>query len=1504
MSSLFKSAVIPNEVGDALNKLKGFNIQSVNSVEELKNAIGYATDDFYKFAKSADLSGDVMQQYKKHINPLPSAIGKITTSLKALATSAAIMFALSAVIKVVSAAWDKFNTTVVEAEEDLKETQSTITSLKEQIKELESLDANSLTQGQRDKLENLKEQLEVQKQLEQIEKRRLARETIGNGNFADYFDEDSYKNNKSKLHNITEDANYNLNSVSGTFTSRQAYISSLNEQLANTKGLTEKQVEELENNLIEANRQQNISRETILGIQEKLITNKADIQSWMSKIQTYIDEGYVVGSDLTRANEIIKELQILLNGTNDEIERTNNLLYGGDDSIESVIAEKTKYTYQNLLDNGFTKDEIEILSTLTFDKDASLEELRKVLEEAQKIPVEPEVKFSKSQMIDTINSMSDGFDVLDDIYADIIDKGKFDFTKLDSKKFEESFSGLKDEYNEFIETVSTSPTDINACQDAFNKLSTAFIEQKGILNNLTEENKNVAISMLKNMGIANAEEIVMAQLNGVTGELILEKQFLAIYGYEVANASYAEVAGFLAEAEGSAVAEQYLAQLALEKIHVNEAQINTSADIENVLSLAEAAGASTVALAKLAKAKSILSAVEQTGSYSRAGISEKDYLEALKTAEQIEKGTFNYEYQKIDRSQFSVFDYSDYQPKYTGADQTASAIQKAADESAKDAKEAADDIIDFFERRIEVLENSFNLLGAGIENVLGAKAKNTLLAGQLEILDEETRNYTDAIGMYQEAAEGYLSLIPEQYRDAAKNGEVSLLQINDENVKEAIENYQQWANKVAECTQKLEELKVQIRELELEKFNNIIKDFTDQFDLHGTAIDNIDKQIGLLEEAGELIGSSYYTKQIEQSEKQLALLEQQKLTMVEQLNDSLSSGRIQQGTDEWLEMVKALEEVEGNILDCKTSIEEFNNALLEIQWIVFERIQTEFGNLNSEMENLAGLFNDFNDIEVSDGKGTWTKEAIATLGLYAQQYELARYQANQYGEAIEKLKEDYLAGKYSATEYMDKLAELSQGQWDAINSAESLEDAIIDLNETRVNEEIEAYKELIDAQIELIEETDKLKKKQDELAEKSKTVADIEKQLAAMMYDNSAATVAKRKLLEAELAEAQKDLSDTEYEYSKEAQIDALNKQFEDQETLLQDSLKDREALLNQSFNTVKENATLVGEQIVLIAQQHGVIASDAIITPWLNGENAIAGYGQTLSAQSSVFIGNIIGVENEVIGLQNQANVASVALANMFATRADNLVGQLQASYYAESNLNYATGLLQNSLINTLERGYDISGINGAINSIISGLSSVESTARRTAQAIQEAMNAQILSDSYRVLDNAYGRIIADGFSSKKEAQDWIDKHAPNTKKHYTVAKAFAKGSKYIDEDQLAWTDEHGKREMIIRPSDGAILTRLEKGDAVANAALTENLFKWGEINPGRFMQGLTSMTSPKLNVPMKSSQPSIVLDYDLNIGSFTDGEHLLGTIQKVSKESATKLLNDINRDFRIHGR
>jgi len=431
-------------------------------------------------------------------------------------------------------------------------------------------------------------------------------------------------------------------------------------------------------------------------------------------------------------------------------------------------------------------------------------------------------------------------------------------------------------------------------------------------------------------------------------------------------------------------------------------------------------------------------------------------------------------------------------------------------------------------------------------------------------------------------------------------------------------------------------------------------------------------------------------------------------------------------------MVNTLSDVEGGILDCKKAIEEFDNELLQLHWDVFDRIQGQFKDLDSELSNLRELFK---DSKVTDGDSGWSKEGIAQLGLLTQQYEVAQRQIQQYNDAISKLNDDYKSGKYSATEYMDKLSDLTSGQWDAVKSSESVKEAIMELNETRINEEIsaiekeiDAYKELIDAQIEALKSAKDLHDYQRQIAEKTKSVTELERQIAAMKNDDSAATVAKRKQLEAQLAEARKALEEAEYQHSIEEQENALNKEFENYESernaeieKLRASLEEREALIAASFETVKQNAEIVGQEIASIAAEHGVRISDAIITAWQNGENAVASYGTVLSENSSAFIGNLIDVENEVYTLQSQANVTADSLSYMFATRADNLVNELVTSYQSEENLNNMTKALNDSLVKTLESGYNISSLTNAIGSIIDGVNGIASAARNATQALSE---------------------------------------------------------------------------------------------------------------------------------------------------------------------------------------
>lgn len=572
-------------------------------------------------------------------------------------------------------------------------------------------------------------------------------------------------------------------------------------------------------------------------------------------------------------------------------------------------------------------------------------------------------------------------------------------------------------------------------------------------------------------------------------------------------------------------------------------------------------------------------------------------------------------------------------------------------------------------------------------------------------------------------------------------------------------------------------------------------------------------------------------------------------------------------------MVNALSDVEGNILDCKKAIEEFDNELLQLHWDVFDRIQGQFKDLDSELSNLRGLFD---DSKVADGNFSWSKEALAQLGLLAQQYELAQYQVQQYNDEISRLNKDYLDGRYSATEYADKLSDLSAEQWEAVNASESIRDAIMDLNEVRIDEEItsiekeiDAYRELIDAQIEALKSSKDLHDYQQLIAEKTKSVTDLERQIAAMANDDSAATIAKRKQLEEQLAQARKELEEAEYDHSIEAQEEALNKQYEQYEEgrnaeieALRASLEEREQLIAESFEAVKQNADTVGQEIARIATEHGITVSSAIITPWQNGETAVASYGAVLSEQTSAFIGNIMGVEYEVYSLQAQANETANTLAWMFSTRADTLVSELASSYYSEQNLNSMTQALRDSLARTLEGGYNISSITSALDSIAGHLNGVASAANSAANAISSVGAAQSRigsgsssSSGNRILYKLDG--VAGGTITSYNKSD-LEKLAKSYGKG-NVVPAYASGTRNA-KGGLRVIDEEGAELTLPKLPSGNYAIGNE-GDQILTKEQTDNVSEWSKVTPEEFYKQLGSKISfEEFEVKMRALAPSMV--------------------------------------------
>ena len=509
-----------------------------------------------------------------------------------------------------------------------------------------------------------------------------------------------------------------------------------------------------------------------------------------------------------------------------------------------------------------------------------------------------EPRWDFSETITQLEELKDKFNVIDQTYAKLFDADtEIGFEDLSS--INEAFKDL-DGIDSFIQRLQEAGQDTEAVTEVMQDLIAAYLEYSGVLNNVTEENSALIEQFLTEMGIENAHEIVLAQLSGQTEALALQKQFLTEKGYELIDATLEEIVQFLNEADASDEAKAAIAQLALAKLDANNTVIDTSADIANVIALANAAGASATAIAKFKNAMAVIEDAKTKPVNGVGGLKQLDYAKSLKDS--VENSTYDWEFQKLDARDFQVNAAPKYTPKYSGGSSTKKAMEDAAKDAEKAAEKAAkavenqfEELVDFFERRNDVLNDTLSLLKTNLDNVTGSFAKNNLIDAQLGVTEEKFKNYSDALNMYTQKANEALSKLPSDIASKIKDGAVDLTTFvgdGNQDVVEAIKDYEQWADKVADCKQELAELRTAIRQLELDKFNNIMEEFQNQFDLHEDGKGLISKQIDLLKEAGQLIGESFFTSQIDQSKKQLELLEEEKAQLVGQMNSAIGSGRV------------------------------------------------------------------------------------------------------------------------------------------------------------------------------------------------------------------------------------------------------------------------------------------------------------------------------------------------------------------------------------------------------------------------------------------------------------------------------------------------------------------------------------------------------------------------------------------------------------------------------------
>ena len=643
------------------------------------------------------------------------------------------------------------------------------------------------------------------------------------------------------------------------------------------------------------------------------------------------------------------------------------------------------------------------------------------------------------------------------------------------------------------------------------------------------------------------------------------------------------------------------------------------------------------------------------------------------------------------------------------------------------------------------------------------------------------------------------------YAAKVRDGTIDIEKITNEDLNNKISEYKQWYEKALDCLDAIDDLRESESKLYEQRFENVSTKYDGYLGVIQHEKDMLDEFVSQTETAGYITSGKYYDAMSANAKKQQEELKKQRDEMVAELNNAVNSGTIEKYSESWYSMVNSVDEVTKSIEECNTSLLEYEKNLRELDWQIFDLIQDKISKVADESEFLINLMS---NKKLYEDNGQLTDEGMATMGQYGVKYNVYMAQANKYAKKIKALQADLAKDPYNQ-DIANQLQEYIEAQQEAILNAEDMKNSIKDMVSDGIDKELDSLQKLIDKRNDALDAAKDLYDYQKKIKESTKDIADLEKQMAAYQGDVSEETKAKIQQIKVDLEEAKSDLEETEYEQYISDQQKMLDDLYNDYETILNQRLDDIDALMADMIAEINNNASTIGATIESQADKVGYTLSESMNTIWLSGNgsisNVITMYGtkfdtaltttNTALGYINTNIQNMITQLNKIAGTKIKAAGASSAATEKPTSKPSSTPAQQQ-----QQKKQVAVG--------------------GTINA---------GSARIYADSYGNGGGRQTFGSDpiYTVLQERNGYILTRWHKLSSGYTGWFKK---------SDVSAYALGAKNIRNNEMAWTQENGS-EMIMRPSDGAILTPLAKNDSVLTSAASSNIWNMAN-NPSDFIK------------------------------------------------------------------
>lgn len=579
-------------------------------------------------------------------------------------------------------------------------------------------------------------------------------------------------------------------------------------------------------------------------------------------------------------------------------------------------------------------------------------------------------------------------------------------------EWDEASQKAWDNYINYAASGKSTLKELKAAQD---ELATAYVNSNSFLKDLNESNKEAYITMLKEMGIKNANEVVTQALTNKEENFRLEKILLINTSKDFQSATANDIEQLQTLGMVSETEAERIAILALQKQFCNNNVINTEADCENVYRLAKMAGASVDALSKLDALKArlgekILSNTERENISNRINEIIGEVEDSAKTKINIPQVNVNPSIQSNDSSN-----------------------SKSSKDSKKDTKE----IFDWIERRINKLKKVFEKWNKQAEESMNPKRISAYYKFAGDELKKLLSTEQKAYSYYRNKADSVG--LDESYASKVRNGSIEIDTIRNEKLIDKIQEYQKWYDKMVEMSDNFLEDVQKIYDIPSQKREQLVERFeTRNGILEGKEENAIGykKKNKILTREKKNARGVYNTYVNAQKETQTNLNSAKKdlasngLTKSSGIAEAVKNEKeidlsgLKENSSAYRSALKYNEALRANKTatdELATATSEYRSKLRELQAEKFNNITDYFSNVIGLMDNkMEDLDNKISDIE-SQGK-------IAGTRLYERQIVVQENIGKKLTEEEKILKERIKHTKKGTDEWYEQKEAIQQIQ--------------------------------------------------------------------------------------------------------------------------------------------------------------------------------------------------------------------------------------------------------------------------------------------------------------------------------------------------------------------------------------------------------------------------------------------------------------------------------------------